>query len=533
MLKFIFVTGGVVSGLGKGISSASIGAILKNSKKKVFIQKCDPYLNIDPGTISPFQHGEVYVTNDGAETDLDLGHYERFIGNDLSKLSNITAGKIYKEILQKERNGDYIGQTIQVIPHVTNLIKDYIYKAGKENQADILIIEIGGTVGDIESLPFIEAIRQIRIEQGKDNVLFAHVGLLPYIEASKEYKTKPIQHSVKDLLSLGIQPDIIIARSKSNILDETLKKLALFCNVDYKNVINAYDAKSIYEVPRNFYNKNIHKIIGKHLKLNLDKIKINEWEIFINKIKKSKEEIEVSIIGKYISMPDAYLSIIESLNIAGYENNVKIKINWILSDTINENNYIEKLKYSKGIIIPGGFGERGIEGKILTAKYAREKNIPFLGICLGMQVACIEFARSVLNIENANSEEFTKSKENNIFKILPGKKAQENLGGTLRLGQYKTFILKGSLLHKLYKKNTLFERHRHRYEFNNEYKKKFENKGFVFSGIYKEQNLVEVIENPKNDFFIGSQFHPEFTSRPNKPNPLFDGLVKAIINSGN
>ncbi len=527
--KFIFITGGVVSGLGKGISAASIGAILKTSGKSVFIQKCDPYLNIDPGTISPLQHGEVFVTNDGAETDLDLGHYERFIDQNLTKSSNITAGQIYQTILNKERNGNYIGETIQVIPHVTNAIKDKIYEASLQSKAEFSIIEIGGTVGDIESLPFLEAIRQIKMEKGHDNVLFAHVGLLPYIDASKEHKTKPIQHSVKMLLSLGIQPDVIITRSKKVVTEVTTKKIALFCNVQLGNVINAYDVESIYDIPVVFHQQNIHKIISSHFNCVIREPNMKTWIEFGKTIKKSAANaVKVKIVGKYTEMTDAYLSVIESLHLAGYQNNVKADIIWIDSTKITKNNYETLLNECDGILIPGGFGERGIEGMILAAKYARENDIPYLGLCLGMQIACIEFARNVCDLKKANSLEFTKT-PNAIFHILPGKNQETNLGGTLRLGNYLTTIKKGTLLFKIYKSATVLERHRHRYEFNNKFKSLMEKKGLIFSGIYSKENLVEVVEYSKHKFYISSQFHPEFKSRPNKPAPLFDGFIKAML----
>ncbi len=528
-MKIIFVIGGVVSGLGKGICAASIGSLFKKANKKVFMQKCDPYLNIDPGTISPLQHGEVYVTADGGETDLDLGHYERFVDENFSKLSNITSGRIYQEVLRQERNGDYIGQTIQVIPHVTNLIKKSIYDAGKLSNCDVLIVEIGGTAGDIESLPFLEAIRQIRMEKGTENVMFILVGLLPYISASKEHKTKPIQHSVKELLSIGIQPDIIITRSSFQTPPDVLAKIALFCNVNNNNVIQSYDVESIYQVPKVFYDQNIHGIIAKQFKWNAIKPKMQEVDLFLNKISHSiQTDIKIYIVGKYVAMSDAYLSVIESINIAGFENHVKPQIVWIKSDELNEQNYVEKLQGANGIIIPGGFGSRGIEGMILTARYARENNVPFLGICLGMQIAAIEYARNVLGIKKANSAEFDKNGVS-IFIILEGKSSSQNLGGTLRLGNYKTTVTKNSLLEKLYNKPSFVERHRHRYEFNNQYRKQFEKSGIIFSGEYVDKSLVEVMELPKNKFFIGSQFHPEFTSRPNKPNPLFYGLIKAVI----
>lgn len=530
MNKFIIVIGGVVSGLGKGITAASIGTLLKCLNLKINMQKADPYLNIDPGTISPFQHGEIFVTKDGAETDLDLGHYERFIDTSLTKESNITAGQIYKSLLEKERNGNYMGQTIQVIPHVINEIKTKIYQAAKKNNADVLIIEVGGTIGDIESLPFIEAMRQIRLEQGSSDVLFVFLGLLPYIKASHEYKTKPIQNSVKNLLSLGIQPDIIIARSEKPVSFEFKQKIALFCNISEKNVINAYNMDSIYKVPLLFYNQKLYEIIEKKLNFKKFNLDFSKWNKFCNKIDNAKQTIIIAIVGKYVKIMDAYLSIIESLNITGFEHNTKIKIRWVKSDNLNSLNVKANLKGVSGIIVPGGFGNRGIDGKILAVKYARENNIPFLGLCLGMQVACIEFARNVCNLEDCNSFEFAKNAKNLIFNLLKGKNSTKNLGGTLRLGEYKTTVLKGSLLFDLYKKREFFERHRHRYEFNNDYRAIFEKHGMVFSGIYQKENLIEVIELKKHRFFIATQFHPEFSTRPNKPNPLFNGFIDNILN---
>ncbi len=527
-MKIIFVIGGVVSGIGKGICAASIGNLLKKMNKKVFIQKCDPYLNIDPGTINPLEHGEVFVTKDGGETDLDLGHYERFIDENLTKLSNITAGKIYQKLLSKERNGDYIGKTIQVVPHITNMIKENIYNAGKNSKCDVLIIEIGGTVGDIESLPFLEAIRQIRMELGKDNVIFILVALLPYINISKEHKTKPIQHSVKELLSTGIQADIIIVRSALKTTSEVKHKISLFCNIEYDNVIESYDIESIYGVPKVFYDQNIHKTIAKLFKWKNISLDMTSNNLFMKKIANSLKHVKVFIVGKYVDMKDSYLSVCESLYIAGFENSTKVEIVFKKSDLLTKSNIEKELKEAQAIIIPGGFGKRGTEGMILCAKYARENNIPFLGICLGMQIACIEFARNVLKIKNANSSEFDE-KSSRIFDILEGKSSTENLGGTLRLGDYKTHILPKTLLHKLYNSNILKERHRHRYEFNNKFRIQFEKNGMIVSGEYKEKKLVEVVELSNHKYFIGSQFHPEFSSRPNKPNPLFFGLIESIF----
>ncbi|WP_031542278.1 CTP synthase [Mesoplasma photuris] len=528
MSKYIFVTGGVVSGLGKGITASSLGTLLKNSGLSVFMQKFDPYLNVDPGTMSPYQHGEVFVTDDGAETDLDLGHYERFIDENLSRFSSTSSGKIYMDVLNAERRGDWGGKTVQVVPHITDAIKSKIYGAAENSKADIIISEIGGTVGDIESQPFFEALRQVRMEQGKDNVMFIHVALLPFLSASKEYKTKPIQMSVKELLSLGIQPDVIVARSDKSAPLELRDKISLFCNVPVENVIEAIDMDSIYKIPEAMMKQNLHKIAIDHLNLKTNATDISGWENFTKKIESSTEEFEVSFVGKYIELSDAYLSVIESLKIAGWEFNKNLKINWIQADEITEENYKEILKNSKGILVPGGFGNRGVEGMMLASRFARENDVPYLGICLGMQIATISFARDILGMKDANSTEFDDLTSSPIFDYISGID-QHNLGGTLRLGKMPAKLIKGTKVQALYNSEIALERHRHRYEFNNKFKELFEEKGFVFSGIYEEKNLVEVIEIPSNKFFVASQYHPEFTSRPNKPNPLFKGFVEAII----
>ncbi|ALA97116.1 CTP synthetase [Spiroplasma kunkelii CR2-3x] len=530
MTKYIFVTGGVVSGLGKGITASSIGVLLKASGLNVFMQKFDPYLNVDPGTMSPYQHGEVFVTADGAETDLDLGHYERFIDENLTKESNITSGRIYKNVIEKERRGEYEGGTVQVVPHVTNEIKKKVYHAASTSKADIIITEIGGTVGDIESLPFIEAIRQVRMEQGRENVIYMHVSLVPYIATSKESKTKPTQHSVRELLSLGIQQDIVVVRTEQVLEDNVLEKIALFCNIEKNNVLVATDVASIYEVPLKMYEQNAQIVISKLLNLKVTKTDMSGWKQFVEKINHSKEVIEIKLVGKYIELPDAYLSVSESLRIAGYENKVKIKIDWIKAEHINKKNYQQLLKNAKGILVPGGFGKRGFEGKILACQFARENNVPFFGICFGMQAAVIEFARNVCYIQDANSSELTETK-NAIIDIIRGKEKTDALGGTLRLGNYKTFLVPNTLAHKLYGKDEVLERHRHRYEVNNDFREQLTQAGLVFSGLYAEKNLVEVIEIPSHPFYLAAQYHPEFTSRPNKPNPLFNGFVQAVINN--
>ncbi|MCL8211461.1 CTP synthase [Mesoplasma sp. JKS002658] len=528
--KFIFITGGVVSGLGKGITGSSLGRLLKNTGLTIFMQKMDPYLNIDPGTMSPFEHGEVYVTDDGGETDLDLGHYERFIDTNLNKQSSTSAGKIYEEVLTKERKGDWGGKTVQVIPHITDAIKQKIYRAGESSQADVIITEIGGTVGDIESQPFIEAIRQVRMELGRENVLFLHVGLLPYLSASKEYKTKPIQHSVKELLSLGIQPDVIITRSDKPVEVDLLKKISLFCNIPLNNVIQNTNADTIYKVPLELASQDLHKIVIDQLKLTPPhELEMKEWNNFVDKINGVQGEITISVVGKYVDLPDAYLSVVESLKIAGYENHRQVLIKWIQAEVLSADNVDKYLGNAQGILIPGGFGSRGVEGMILASSYAREHNIPYLGICLGMQVATISMTRDWLNKPQATSTEFDSKTPDPVFDYIRGVN-QKTLGGTLRLGSQPTQLKPGSLAHELYQSDVAHERHRHRYEFNAElYKNDLEAKGAIFSGIYEEKQLYEIVEIPSHPFFIASQYHPEFTSRPNRPNPLFNGFIQAIV----
>lgn len=528
MAKFIFITGGVVSGLGKGITGSSLGVLLKQSGLKVFMQKFDPYLNIDPGTMNPIEHGEVFVTEDGGETDLDLGHYERFIDESLFKVSSTSAGKIYSEVLDNERHGVYKGKTVQVIPHITNSIKEKVYKAEEISGADIVISEIGGTVGDIESQPFIEAIRQVRMDRGYENVMFIHVALLPYLRVSKEYKTKPIQHSVKEMLSLGIQPDVIVTRTEGEIDHKLTEKISLFCNIPNENVIVCPDADSIYKVPLILGKSNLHQIVARQLKLDLKTTDMSGWEKFVRNIDESVEEISIHIVGKYVELSDAYLSVMESLKIAGYDIHKKVKFVWVNARNLTEANLEAELKDAKGILVPGGFGEAGISGKMLAANYARTRNIPYLGICLGMQIACIEFARNVLNLKDANTTEIDLNTKNPIIDILVGKD-RERIGGTLRLGKYVTNLKPNSIASKLYGGTTAAERHRHRYEFNNDYIKKFEDAGMVFSGIYEKEQLVEIIELPEHKFFVAAQYHPEFTSRPNKPNALFKGFLAAVV----
>ena len=527
--KYIFVTGGVVSGLGKGITAASLGRLLKNRGYKVTIQKFDPYLNVDPGTMSPYEHGEVFVTDDGAETDLDLGHYERFIDESLTKNSSVTMGKIYSNVIEKERRGDYLGKTVQVIPHVTNEIKDKIYSFDNTD-TDIVITEIGGTIGDIEGLSIIEAIRQVGLEKNPEDVLYVHVTLLPYISGSNEIKSKPTQHSVKELQSLGIKPDILVCRSEIEIPDNVREKLALFCNVRKTSVIQNLTADCLYAVPLMLEKEGLGREVCNHLKLDNYVPDNEEWDKMIQKIRNTKKEdrVKIAIVGKYVRLEDSYISVIESLNHAGFENNVNVDIELIDSETITQDTTEKKLKGLNGIIVPGGFGNRGIEGKIETIKYARENNIPFLGICLGMQMAVVEFARNVLGIKDANSAEFSETTKNPVIHIMENQKNVEKKGGTMRLGSYPCILKPGSIASRVYNAEKIDERHRHRYEYNNDYKERLENAGLICSGTSPDGNLVEIVEIEKNHpYFIASQFHPELKSRPNRPAPLFVGLVEA------
>ena len=532
--KYIFVTGGVVSGLGKGITAASVGRLLKNRGYKVANQKFDPYINVDPGTMSPYEHGEVFVTDDGAETDLDLGHYERFTDVNLNKNCSISTGKIYQEVLEKERRGDYLGKTVQVIPHITNAIKDKVYSLAKTG-ADVVITEIGGTVGDIESLPFLEAIRQVGIENNPEDVIYIHVTLLPYISGSNELKSKPTQHSVKELQSIGIKPDILVCRTEMPITENIRGKIALFCNVRPENVIANMTAKNLYEVPLMLEKEGLAVDVCKHLKLKNVEAKNEEWQKMIEHFKKidekyentDKRKVNIAIVGKYVKLEDSYLSVVESIKHAAYENGVKADIKFIDCETVTNRNAKEKIQGIDGIIVPGGFGGRGIEGKIQTVKYARENNIPFLGICLGMQMAVVEFARDVLNIKDANSLEFDEKTKNPVIHIMESQKNITKKGGTMRLGAYPCILKKSSLASKLYKTEEISERHRHRYEFNNEYRKIMEDNGMTISGTSPDGELVEIVEIKNHPYFIASQFHPELKSRPDKPHPLFVGLLKA------
>ena len=525
--KYIFVTGGVVSGLGKGITAASLGRLLKSRGLKVAAQKFDPYINIDPGTMSPFQHGEVFVTEDGAETDLDLGHYERFIDENLNKYSNITTGKVYWNVLNKERKGEYLGETVQVIPHITNEIKNQVYSLGDVTGSDIIITEIGGTVGDIESTPFLEAIRQVSLEVGRENCLFIHVTLVPYIAGSEELKSKPTQHSVKELQGLGIKPDIIMCRCDIPMTEDIKRKIALFCNVKSDCVIENSTVPVLYEVPLMLEKSNFSEIVCRELGIKGTTCKLDEWTALIEKIKAAKDEVKIGIIGKYVQLHDAYISVAESLRHAGYANGVNVDIEWIDSEDITKDTVDELLKDLKGIVVPGGFGNRGVEGKIEAVRYARENDLPFLGICLGMQVAVIEYGRNVLGLKNANSREFDEITPNPVIDLMSNQVGVQSKGGTMRLGSYPCKVDKNSKLFELYGETMIHERHRHRFEFNNDYRDKYIEGGLSLSGISPDGRLVEAIELDTNKFFVAAQYHPEFLSRPNRPHPLFVGLVKA------
>ena len=529
MAKFIFITGGVVSGLGKGITAASLGRLLKARGLKVASQKLDPYINVDPGTMSPYQHGEVYVTNDGAETDLDLGHYERFINEDLNKYSNLTTGKVYWNVLNKERRGDYLGKTVQVIPHITNEIKEFIYAAAKKNDPDVLICEVGGTIGDIESQPFIEAIRQIGLEQGNENTCYIHVTLVPYLESSKEHKSKPTQHSVKELQGMGIKPDIIVLRCAKPLEEDIFEKIALFCNLKKECVIENRTIPLLYEVPLMLEKQGMADTVCEKLKLGKRKADLNDWKQMVRNARHPRHKVNIAIVGKYVKLHDAYLSIAEALAHAGYALSAKVKIKWIDSETIEEENAAEKLEGLDGVIVPGGFGRRGIEGMIVTAKYCRENNLPYLGICLGMQVGVIEFARNVAHMKGANSKEFDEDSPYKVIDFLPDQSDKTDKGGTLRLGAYQCALKKDTIIKKLYGEDLIEERHRHRYEFNNRYRERLEAAGLTLSGTSPDGYIVETIENKACDYFLGVQFHPEFKSRPNHAHPLFVGLVRQAI----
>ena len=530
--KYIFVTGGVVSGLGKGITAASLGRLLKARGYKVTMQKFDPYINIDPGTLSPYQHGEVFVTDDGAETDLDLGHYERFIDENLSINSNVTTGKIYNSVIKKERRGDYEGKTVQVIPHITNEIKDRVYRVGKQD-TDIVITEIGGTVGDIESTPFLEAIRQVSAEVGKENCIYIHLTLVPYLRISGEQKTKPTQHSVKELLSLGIQPDVIVLRTEKRLEDGVTDKIALFCNVSSDSVVENLDLETLYEVPLELEKEGLAKVVCRKLGLEDRTPDMEDWTKMVNVVKDllkgDKDEVKISLVGKYVSLHDAYISIVESLKHGGIENYCNVNINWVNSEEVTAETADALLGDSDGILVPGGFGERGVEGKITAAQYAREHNIPYLGICLGMQIAVIEYARHILGYADAHSSELMPTTTHPVIDLMPEQKDVEDLGGTMRLGLYPCKVTEGSLADKVYGEKLIYERHRHRYEYNNAYRKQLTEAGLAISGQSPDDRLVEMVEIPTHPWYIGVQFHPEFKSRPNHAHPLFREFIGAAL----
>ena len=533
-MKYIFVTGGVVSGLGKGITAASLGRLLKARGLKVAAQKLDPYINVDPGTMSPYQHGEVFVTEDGAETDLDLGHYERFIDENLNKYSNLTTGKVFSNVLTKERNGDYLGSTVQIIPHITDEIKKFIYKVGKKTNADVVITEIGGTTGDIESQPFLEAIRQIGRELDKKDTLYIHVCLLPYLYASKEHKSKPVQHSVKELRGMGISPDIIMLRTDEKITDENIfKKVSLFCDVKPDCVFENNTLETLYEVPLMLEEENFSNIVCRELDLDTKKPDLAEWEALVKRIKNLNKLTKIALVGKYVELHDAYLSVVEALYHAGFDLGSKIEIKWINSEDITKDNVNDLFSDVNGIILPGGFGKRGIDGMIETAKYARVNNIPFFGICLGMQIMCIEFARNVLNKKDANSNEFDEASSYKIIDFLEGQSDDIEKGGTLRLGAYPCEIKKESKLFEAYQEELISERHRHRYEFNNKYRDDFIKAGMNLAGLSPNKELVESVEITENKFYLGVQYHPEFKSRPNKPHKLFKKFIEASLGEEN
>ena len=529
MTKYIFVTGGVVSGLGKGITAASLGRLLKARGLKVAAQKLDPYINVDPGTMSPYQHGEVYVTEDGAETDLDLGHYERFIDENLNKYSNLTTGKVYWNVLNKERRGEYLGSTVQVIPHITNEIKDFVYRVGRKTNADVVITEIGGTIGDIESQPFIEAVRQISLEVGKENSLFIHVTLVPFLHGSDEHKSKPTQHSVKELQGMGVKPDIIVLRCDEPLEESIFKKISMFCNVKPDCVIENITLPNLYEAPLMLERANFSSVVCRELGITAPEPDLTEWTIMVERIKARQHCVDIGLVGKYVALHDAYLSVAEALRHAGYERSTHVRIHWIDSEAITPGNVDEMLAGLDGILVPGGFGGRGIEGMILAARYAREKCIPYFGICLGMQIAVIEYARNVLGIGDANSGEFDELCRHKVIDFMPGQSDSIDKGGTLRLGAYPCLIKAGTTMERCYGTTMTSERHRHRYEFSNDYREAFEKAGLSLSGTSPDGQLVETVELTERPFHVGVQYHPEFKSRPNKAHPLFKGFIGAAV----
>lgn len=530
MTKYIFITGGVVSSLGKGITAASLGRLLKNRGLKVTLQKFDPYINVDPGTMSPYQHGEVFVTDDGAETDLDLGHYERFIDINLNKYSNITTGKVYSSVIKKERRGDYLGATVQVIPHITNEIKDQVYQAGKATKADVVITEIGGTVGDIESLPFLEAIRQIKSDIGRNHVMYIHCTLVPYMNAAGEIKTKPTQHSVKELRSLGIQPDAIVLRTEIPISEDIKDKIALFCDTDKKAVIEMLDADTLYHVPISLQEQNLDQLVCNHLGLECGEADMKEWNALVDKVRNLSKTIDIAIVGKYVELPDAYLSVVESLKHAGFSYDTDVEIHWVNSETLDKETIQKELSHVDGIVVPGGFGHRGIDGKIEAIHYARENKVPFCGISLGLQLAVVEFARHVLQLKDAHTTEVNPDTPYPVVDLIAEQDEDTNIGGTLRLGSYPCRIEEKTMMKSIYgQQEVIEERHRHRYEVNINFKEKMEEKGLIFSAFSEDGKSVKAVELQDHPWFVACQFHPEFKSRPTKAHPLFEGFIKAII----
>ena len=530
MTKYIFVTGGVVSGLGKGITAASLGRLLKARGLRVAAQKLDPYINVDPGTMSPYQHGEVYVTEDGAETDLDLGHYERFIDEDLNKYSNLTTGKVYSNVIHRERQGGYLGSTVQTIPHITDEIKHFIYRVGEKTDADVVITEIGGTIGDIESQPFLEAIREVGLEVGRENALYVHVTLVPYLKASGEHKSKPTQHSVKELQGMGISPNIIVLRVDEKITDETVfSKIAHFCNVKPDCVIENRTLPILYEAPLMLEKANLSTIVCRELGIDAPAIDLSEWQALVERIRHQSRKVKIGLVGKYVQLHDAYLSVAEALHHAGYALDTRVEMEWIDSETLTADNLEGTLSAVDGIIVPGGFGGRGIEGMILTAQYAREHHVPYFGICLGMQIAVIEFARHAAGLDHANSREFDEDAPHKVINFMPGQNDEIDKGGTLRLGRYPCVLRADTVIARCYGAKEISERHRHRYEFANEYRERLTEAGLCLSGLSPDGRLVETIEIPGEDFYVGVQFHPEFKSRPNKPHPLFVGFIRAAV----
>jgi len=527
--KFIFVTGGVVSGLGKGITAASLGRLLKCRGLKVASQKLDPYVNVDPGTMSPLQHGEVFVTDDGTETDLDLGHYERFIDENLNKYSNLTTGKVYWNVLNKERQGAYLGQTVQIIPHITNEIKSYIYNLASSTEADVVITEIGGTTGDIESQPFLEAIRQVGLEQGRDNCCYIHVVLVPYISGSDEYKSKPAQHSVKELQGMGVNPDIIILRADGSVGGDIRRKISTFCNVKPDCVIENRTLSNLYEAPLMLEQSGFSSVVCRELHLEAKEARLEDWKKMVEQIKNRTREVHIGLVGKYVKLHDAYLSVVEALNHAGYAQNAYIRIHWIDSENITKENVAQIFRGIHGIIVPGGFGNRGIEGMITAAEYARKNRIPYFGICLGMQIAVIEYARNEAGLPEAHSGEFDEQCRDKVIDFMPGQSDDIDKGGTLRLGNYPCVIQPGTQMEHCYQRSVIQERHRHRYELNNQYRELLTDAGLVISGTSPDGRLAETIELADHPFYIGVQFHPEFTSRPNRPHPLFQGFISAAF----